>query len=397
MPKRNRLPERPDFIEITEQSQNRFVQKQKSLMMLQDSDIPLTSLKLIDLYLSKLDNYLEKALTPEERAEKVKSQRIIHIKGGELERTLEVTKINSTALYDRLKPLLTPILMTPKDDNHLLAAPLFKRLKADKEQGFWNLELEMSEDAEAHIFIPEHIHYLRYRLKNITGLSSRYAYFLYMYLEDERFKHTDWRVPLEELKELLGCKDQASYQKFKLFNHHVLLKAQKELEERTDCRFTYETITSGKGGKVVAIVFHLEEKAESNYQKDFEQLTFDDILEPDKPIEITAPQFREDEQKILDYLHGILTDLNSYPFNQLTDRSLLKCCGYIKKTHDERYPTLAERQRDFRFFNFYGMFDYKTMYADVLQEVMQKVGDYTQDNFIPYFIKSVQNYCDDEL
>ena len=82
MPKRNRLPERPDFIEITEQSQNRFVQKQKSLMMLQDSDIPLTSLKLIDLYLSKLDNYLENALTPEERAEKVKSQRIIHIKGG---------------------------------------------------------------------------------------------------------------------------------------------------------------------------------------------------------------------------------------------------------------------------------------------------------------------------
>ena len=70
MPKRNRLPERPDFIEITEQSQNRFVQKQKSLMMLQDSDIPLTSLKLIDLYLSKLDNYLENALTPEERAEK---------------------------------------------------------------------------------------------------------------------------------------------------------------------------------------------------------------------------------------------------------------------------------------------------------------------------------------
>ena len=43
------------------------------------------------------------------------------------------------------------------------------------------------------------------------------------------------------------------------------------------------------------------------------------------------------------------------------------------------------------------MFDYKTMYADVLQEVMLKVGDYTQDNFIPYFIKSVQNYCDDEL
>ena len=147
----------------------------------------------------------------------------------------------------------------------------------------------------------------------------------------------------------------------------------------------------------MAIVFHLEEKAESNYQKDFEQLTFDDILEPDKPIEITAPQFREDEQKILDYLHGILTDLNSYPFNQLTDRSLLKCCGYIKKTHDERYPTLAERQSDFRFINFYGMFDDKTMYADVLQEVMLKVGDYTQDNFIPYFIKSVQNYCDDEL
>ena len=60
---KNSMPERPDMIEYTEKSQRNYVQKQKSLMLLQDSELPLSALKILDLYLSKLDNYLSKQLT----------------------------------------------------------------------------------------------------------------------------------------------------------------------------------------------------------------------------------------------------------------------------------------------------------------------------------------------
>ena len=155
----------------------------------------------------------------------------------------------------------------------------------------------MTDKAEKYIFIPENIHYLRYRLLNVVNLSSRYAYFLYMYLEDQRFMHTDWRVELEELKELLGCSDQPTYQEYRFFNSKVLLASQKELAERTDCKFTYKPIRRGRGGKVVGVEFHLEPKKESKYKKAMEQITIEDMMDDDEPIDISSSVLTEEESK----------------------------------------------------------------------------------------------------
>lgn len=320
MPRRNKLPDLPDLVEFNELSQNNYVQKQKSLMMLQDNDIPLSSLKIIDTYLSKLDNFLEAELTPEGKAEKILSQKKIHICGGELEKSLGVTQIHRKALYDRLKPLMTPIDTNPSDEDDILAVPLFKRIKAHRENGYWNLELEMTEDAEELIFIPEHIHFLRYRLLNVVNLTSRYAYFLYMYLENERFKHTDWRIPLDELKEILGCANQPTYKTFKFFNQYVLLKAQKELAERTNCRFTYDTVRKGQGGKVFAITFHLEPEVETKYVKELEQISFDDLIDADEPIDITT--LTEDELKAVSLLR---LKVDNPLISKLSDTTIAAC------------------------------------------------------------------------
>lgn len=320
---RNGVPERPDVIDITERSQRNYVQKQKSLMLLQDSPLALTELKLIDLYLSKLDNYLSKQLTPDGKTEKIKSQKLITIGNGDLERSLGLTHINKIDLDKRLRALMTPIEVSDKlDEEHLSLIVLFNTIHAERGNNrTWDVTFEMTDAAEKYVFIPENIHYLRYRLLNVVNLSSRYAYFLYMYLEDERFKHTDWRVELEELKELLGCSDQPTYQEYRFFNSKVLLASQKELAEKTDCKFTYTPIRRGRGGKVVGVEFHLEPKKETRYKKAPEQITIDDMLEDDTPIDISSDLTRDERDAV-----SIMRSKVSNPLiGKLSDATIAAC------------------------------------------------------------------------
>ena len=299
MSMKNSMPERPDMIEYTEKSQRNYVQKQKSLMLLQDSELPLSALKILDLYLSKLDNYLSKQLTPDGKTEKISSQKLITIGNGDFEKALGLTHINKNTMKTRLKELSQPIEVSEKDnEDELDLVWLFENIHAERgDNRTWTVTFQMTDKAEKYIFIPENIHYLRYRLLNVVNLSSRYAYFLYMYLEDQRFMHTDWRVELEELKELLGCSDQPTYQEYRFFNSKVLLASQKELAERTDCKFTYKPIRRGRGGKVVGVEFHLEPKKESKYKKAMEQITIEDMMDDDEPIDISSSVLTEEESK----------------------------------------------------------------------------------------------------
>ena len=194
----------------------------------------------------------------------------------------------------------------------------------------------MTDAAEKYVFIPENIHYLRYRLLNVVNLSSRYAYFLYMYLEDERFKHTDWRVELEELKELLGCSDQPTYQEYRFFNSKVLLASQKELSEKTDCKFTYTPIRRGRGGKVVGVEFHLEPKKETKYKKVPEQITIDDMLEDDSPIDISS-DLTEDEQKAVSIMR---LKIDNPLINKLSDSTLAACYRDLDDKYGQYSGTL---------------------------------------------------------
>ena len=328
---RNGIPERPDVIDITEKSQRNYVQKQKSLMLLQDSPLALTELKLIDLYLSKLDNYLSKKLTAEGKSQKISSQKKITIGNGDLERSLGLTHINKIDLDKRLRALMTPIEVSDKlDEEHLSLIVLFNTIHAERGNNrTWDVTFEMTEAAEQYVFIPENIHYLRYRLLNVVNLTSRYAYFLYMYLEDERFKHTDWRIELEALKEILGCEEQASYQDFRYFNRNILQSAQKELTERTDCKFTYTPIRRGRGGKVVGVEFHLEPKKESRYKRIPEQITFEDMMEDDTPIDISS-DLTEEERKAVSVMR---LKVDNPLIQKISDSTIAACYREL----DEKY------------------------------------------------------------
>ena len=75
---------------------------------------------------------------------------------------------------------------------------------------------------------------------------------MFLYLEANKFRKT-WTIELEELKTLLNCQNEESYKKFKVFNDRILKLIKKEMDEKTDCRYKYETVKKGKN--VVAIKF----------------------------------------------------------------------------------------------------------------------------------------------
>lgn len=91
--------------------------------------------------------------------------------------------------------------------------------------------------------------YTSYHLWNIPRLKSSYAIRLYELLcSHRRFGKREFK--LEELKNKVGC----TYAEYGIFKRRVILKTQTELKTRTDLRFEFEEIKTGR--KVTGIVFY---------------------------------------------------------------------------------------------------------------------------------------------
>jgi hypothetical protein len=78
---------------------------------------------------------------------------------------------------------------------------------------------------------------------------------MFTYLEQNRFRK-NWEVQLDELRQILDCDKEELYKEYKFFNQKILKRVQKEMDEKTECRYTYEPIK--KGRTVVGIRFEVE-------------------------------------------------------------------------------------------------------------------------------------------
>lgn len=217
------------------------VQRSWPLYALWKSDLTLAEFKILDFYLSRINSH-----------EPNKRKVIIYKK--ELEELMGV-KINNESLKTRLKHLMSNVVELPDIDNDggfaLLTLFEFSSLKRD-EYGEQYIELECTPKAMKYIFNIEHLGYLKYKLRCITSITSRYSYIMFIYLESNRFRGT-WEIDLETLKTLLNCHNEKTYDEFKRFNDLILKKTWNELREKTECKFDYEAMK--KGRKVVAIRF----------------------------------------------------------------------------------------------------------------------------------------------
>lgn len=220
------------------------VQKSQPLFALWQSELTLAEFKILDTYLARIDSH-----HPERRQ--------VQFEKGELEDKLGVTQIKRADLEKRLDHLMGNVVTIPDKNSRqgFRKVTLFEEVEAyQDDDGLWQITLECTQKAMKYFFNVEQLGYLKYKLRCITSLTSRYSYILFIYLEANRYRKR-WRVDLDELKLVLNCEGEETYKEYKHFNNLILKKIQKELLEKTECRYTYEPIK--KGRKVVAIEFEV--------------------------------------------------------------------------------------------------------------------------------------------
>lgn len=244
MPRRKKLPVVPDIVGTGRSPENMLVQKTNPLLSLSETGLTLAEFKILDSYLGRIESH-----SPDKRN--------VQFGKGELESLLGVTKINYQDLEKRIDNLFRIVTIRDKEkERGFVKIALFERAECYKdESGLWNINLAASQAAMEYIFYPERLGYLRYNLQNVVRLTSRYSYVLYLYLEQHRHMSLTWEVPLGDLKRILNC-TASSYDGFKAFNKDILKRCFKELNDKTTCHFTYETIRRGK--TVIAVRFTLE-------------------------------------------------------------------------------------------------------------------------------------------
>lgn len=267
------------------------VQKSIPLFSLWRSDMSLAEFKILDTYLSRINSH-----EPEKRT-------VVFTK-GELEHLLGIKKINKADLTTRLNGL-GRFVEVEQSDKKLHKVALFEEAYGEMdENGLWTIQLTCTPKAMKYIFNVEKLGYLRYKLRCITSLTSRYTYVLFMYLEANRFRKS-WEVDLAELRQILNCDTEESYKEYKLFNNRILKKCQSELHEKTECRFNYEPVKTGR--RVTGVKFTLETLADTMEPVIPGQMSIDDY-EDENPNAIYAealpPELTADQVEALRVLAG---------------------------------------------------------------------------------------------
>lgn len=224
-----------------------LVQKARPLQSLAQSKLTLPEFKILDAYLARINSH-----NPDCRT--------VTLEKGELEQYLGVTRILRHDLDSRLTNLFKSVnIGDGKGKNGIHKIALFEEADAwQDENDQWHITLTCTQAARQYIFNIENLGYLQYRLKSIINLTSRYSYIMFLYLERNRHWHT-WTATLQELRYELNC-EADSYAAYKEFNDKILKRCQKELHAKTDIRFEYKPIRTGR--KVTSVQFTVLTQAE---------------------------------------------------------------------------------------------------------------------------------------
>lgn len=284
------------------------VQKSLPLFALWRSELTLAEFKILDTYLARIDSH-----KPDKRA--------VTFGKGELEEKLGVKRITQPQLEERLKHLMGNVVKIPdgSEKKGFRLITLFEEAVAEQDEyGLWQVKMECTQKAMKYIFNIDNLGYLRYKLRCITSITSRYTYIMFIYLEANRFRKS-WEVPLTELKEILNCDKEEVYKEFKFFNRDVLKKVQKEMHEKTECKYTYEPVK--KGRSVVAVRFTVETLPKASLEEtDTNQLDFGDYEnDMNKELWVRALEnngVNEFTKEQIDELQSIIVTIPDYKLPQ---------------------------------------------------------------------------------
>ncbi|NFV14559.1 replication initiation protein [Clostridium sporogenes] len=106
--------------------------------------------------------------------------------------------------------------------------------------------------------------YTSYKLGNVLELKSKYSIRVYELLKSNEFKKT-FEINVEDLRDMLKAKTK-SYKIYQNFKNRIIIKAQQELEEKTDISFEFEEIKTGR--KVTSLKFYIKSNKKNNAKEE---------------------------------------------------------------------------------------------------------------------------------
>lgn len=226
-------------------SENNLVQKSRPLLLMKAVHFNLGELKILDTYLSRINSHDE-------------DSRAVSFTKHEYEVLMGLTETRIDTLKKYTRSMLTKVAEVPLDEKNFSQITLFYKADFIKDDnGEWRITLICSDAAKQIFFNIEDIGYIRYRLKNVINLNSKYSVLLYLYLLDNEFRKT-WTVSLIHLREnIMFCSNEYNKQ-FKYFNREVLKKCINEINNLTDINVSY--LTQKTGRTVTAIQFTCSRK-----------------------------------------------------------------------------------------------------------------------------------------
>ena len=244
-----------------------WVQKSDPLMLMRTVPFSLGELKVLDTYISRINAADDSRTT-------------VIFTTEEYEELMGISKINADVLKKHAEGLLGKIVTLEMPNKSFLKFVLFTAAYYHLDDyGVPIIELSCSPQAKDLFFCIGKYHYFKYALENVINLTHKASYLLYIHILHNRYRG-EWELSLDELRDsVLDCKNQESYQAFKEFKRVVLDPAVEEINNKTDCHFTYEAIKRGR--KVAKIKFIYQKQDQTEEQTS----SFDEMP--------TAPQLPE--------------------------------------------------------------------------------------------------------
>ncbi len=282
---------------MSELFETAIVEKRNVLNELRSNNMSLQELRFFSIYLSKINPW-------------DKSTRVVRFSVDEFQRIMDLGKLNIGQLKSNIDGLLTKIVHVPNENGGFSAFQLFKECEVNKgKNGNWYVQIDAHDKALPLMFDFKD-RYFKYELWNALRLKSTNQIRMYEILK--QYEYIGKReLTITELRELLGIAPK-EYERFERFRVRVLDSCQQALKEFTDICYTYERGKTGKGGKWLTIIFHIEKNNEY-----VDQLTLDEFIDMHPRKEIIMPVSEDEEQEEIDYgseLGNLLGSALDYEF-----------------------------------------------------------------------------------
>ncbi len=263
-----------------------WVQKSDPLVLMRSVPFSLGELKILDTYISRINAADD-------------TRRTVIFTKEEYEELMGITCANYRALQKHTKGLLGKVVELQMPNKDYLQFVLFTKSYYHKDEyGKPIIEITCTEEAKDLFFCIGKYRYFKYALENVISLTRKSSYLLYLYIRHNRYR-IQWDIDIEELRDsVLDCKGKKTYYEFKEFKKSILDPAVEEINNKTDCHFTYEAIKRGR--KVAKIKFIYQKQDQTEEQTS----SFDEMpTAPQLPEQCGTDDEVTDRKDIISQLH----------------------------------------------------------------------------------------------